>query len=80
MNDEVKKILDGIKLVINHNGSIEFNTQELKKLSVYITNLQQENEKLKKQLNCKEVYSKYMPENIEFIVMGKADYGRQELD
>lgn len=53
---------------------------EIKQLLDYVTNLQEENENLKKQLNCKEIYSNYMPKDTEFIIMSKADYERQELD
>ena len=40
--------------------------------------LQQENERLKKKLDCKERLTKIMPENTEFIILSKADYDRQE--
>ena len=41
MNEKIKEILEGIQVVITHDGTIEFNTKELKTLIDYITNLQQ---------------------------------------
>ena len=50
MNDEIKEIIEGIKGVIKLDGSLEFNTKELKILLDYITNLQEENDDLKQRL------------------------------
>ncbi len=50
MKDEIKEILEGIEVVIKHDGTLEFNAKELKILLDYIINLQEENERLKKQL------------------------------
>lgn len=40
MNDKTKEILKGINVVIKHDGTLEFNSKELKILLDYITNLQ----------------------------------------
>ena len=48
MKDEIKEILEGIEVVIKHDGTLEFDTKELKILLDYITNLQEENERLQK--------------------------------
>ena len=45
-----------------------------------ITNLQEENEKYKKIFEGKERFSKIMPEDIDFIILSKSDYDRQEKD
>ena len=47
MNEEIKEILEGIQVVITHDVTIEFNTKELKALLDNITNLQEENKRLK---------------------------------
>ena len=41
MNKEIKEILEGIEVVIKHDGTLEFNAKELKILLDYITNLQE---------------------------------------
>ena len=46
MKDEIKEILNGLNVVIKHGGSVEINSKECKKIIDYITNLQQENERL----------------------------------
>ena len=46
----------------------------------YITNLQEENERYKKMFEAKERFSKVMPEDIDFIILSKADYDRQQED
>ena len=77
LKDEIKEILDSPIFIIDNEG---FTVYINDKINNYITNLQEENENLKKQLNCKEIYSNYMPKDTEFIIMSKADYERQELD
>lgn len=47
MSDEIKEILEGIEVVIKHDGTLEFDAKELKVLLDYITNLQEENERLR---------------------------------
>lgn len=42
--------------------------------------LQNENERLKKALNCKEYFSSTMPEDTEFVILTKANYDRQQKD
>lgn len=39
MNEKIKEILEGIKVVIKYNGTLEFDAKELKILLNYITNL-----------------------------------------
>ena len=51
--DEIKEILEGIEVVIKHDGTLEFNAKELKILLDYITNLQEENEEYKKLFNSR---------------------------
>lgn len=36
------------------------------------------NKELEKQLNCKKEYTKYLPEDVEFIILTKSDYDRQQ--
>ena len=48
MNKEIKEIIEGIEIVIKHDGTLEFDVKELKILLDYITNLEQENEKKNK--------------------------------
>lgn len=42
--------------------------------------LQEENERYKKIFEGKEIFSKIMPDDIDFIVMSKTDYDRQVDD
>jgi regulator of replication initiation timing len=42
--------------------------------------LQQENERLKEELNCKEYFSSTMPEDTEFVILTKNNYDRQQKD
>lgn len=42
--------------------------------------LRNENERLKKALNCKEYFSSTMPEDTEFVILTKANYDRQQKD
>lgn len=74
MNEEIKAILDRIKkhYVLDEGQDII--------LLNYITNLQEENQKLKEQLNCKEYFSSTMPENTEFVILTKNNYDRQQKD
>ena len=46
----------------------------------YITNLQNENESLKRKLDCKERLTKIFPEDTEFIILTKSDYEKQESE
>ena len=36
------------------------------------------NKELEKQLNCKKEYTKYLPEDVELIILTKPDYDRQQ--
>ena len=45
-----------------------------------IKDLQQENERLKEALNCKEYFSSTMPEDTEFVILTKNNYDRQQKD
>ena len=54
--------------------------KEVQLLLDYITNLQQENKRLKQELNCKEYFSSTMPENTEFVILTKNNYDRQQKD
>jgi len=40
MNKKIKEILEGIEVVIKHNGTLEFDAKELKILLNYATKLQ----------------------------------------
>ena len=55
-----------------------FNRDE--RLLDYITNLQEENERYKKIFEGKERFSKIMPDDMDFIILSKADYDRQQED
>lgn len=55
MKDEIKEILEGIEVVIKHDGTLEFNAKELKILLDYITNLQ----------TIEQQYSAILSENAE---------------
>ena len=59
MNDEIKEILDYLTKFINDKEEItkygcEISVKQAKQLLDYITNLQQENERLKSELECYE--------------------------
>lgn len=60
MNNEIKEILEGIKVVIKHDGTLEFNAKELKILLDYITNLQEENTKKDNVINGIEGFIEYL--------------------
>ncbi len=77
MKDEIKEI--NIKIpgqILDYVDTKE----HLLDLFNYITNLQEENERLKTQLNCKEYFSATMPENTEFVILTKNNYDRQQKD
>lgn len=76
MNEEIKEILEYISLSSGNKEAIKGANKVLN----YITNLQEENQKLKKQLNCKEYFSSTMPENTEFVILTKNNYDRQQKD
>jgi UDP-N-acetylglucosamine pyrophosphorylase len=62
MKDEIKEILDLLKYCVEKNEYLEVpNMKEWKPLIDYITNLQEENEKLNKILNELE---KWLKENL----------------
>lgn len=42
--------------------------------------LQEENERLKEKLNCKEYFSSTMPKDTEFVILTKNNYDRQQKD
>ena len=79
MNKEIKEILDKM-IETSHPNGVFLNAKTRDKIIDYITNLQEENERLKKQLNCKERLTKILPEDTEFIILSKSDYDRQEKD
>ena len=74
----------------NSNGEKEYEYHQVNDLRLdgyhsqllldYITNLQEENERLKTKLNCKEYFSATMPEDTEFVILTKENYDRQEKD
>ena len=76
MKDEIKEILEGIKVVIKHDGTLEFDTKELKILLDYITNLQEENKELKIKINkamgyiYNLIYNNKITDNILNILQG----------
>ena len=81
MNDKIKEILD----IINYKYKDYYvqdilSGDDLKLLSDYITNLQEENERLKTKLNCKEYFSATIPEDTEFVILTKENYDRQQKD
>lgn len=73
MNDEIREIFD-TKLYF------DLEEEDYIKIKDYITNLQQENQKLKEKLNCKEYFSSTMPEDTEFVILTKNNYDRQQKD
>ena len=75
MNDEIREILDYFRKY----ATIRENTM-ISEIKDYITNLQQENQKLKEKLNCKEYFSSTMPEDTEFVILTKNNYDRQQKD
>lgn len=77
MNEEIKEILDRPIFIIDDE---DFTVNINDKINNYITNLQEENQKLKEQLNCKEYFSSTMPENTEFVILTKNNYDRQQKD
>ena len=59
---------------------IDVDYNEYKKTIAENMKLIVENHKLKEMLNAKEVYTSYLPEDTEFIIMTKDDYERQEIE
>ena len=87
MNEDIKEILNGLskkasiyKMQINEGTSFNTDEYEANELLNYITNLQKENESLKRKLDCKERLTKIMPEDTEFIILTKSDYEKQESE
>lgn len=86
MNDEIREILDNLiknkECLKNETYYPEdlINGEDLISLLDYITNLQNENQKLKEKLNCKEYFSSTMPEDTEFVILTKNNYDRQQKD
>lgn len=60
--------------------NILIDIKDVSSVKNFITNLQEENQKLKEQLNCKEYFSSTMPENTEFVILTKNNYDRQQKD
>ena len=58
MNEEIKEILEGIEVVIKHDGTLEFDAKELKILLNYATKLQSNWNSLREWLeeDLKQVY------------------------
>lgn len=56
---------------------LSINDRKARLLLNYITNLQEENERYKRIFEGKERFSKIMSDDIDFIIMSKADYDRQ---
>lgn len=81
---EIKILVDYITNLQEQRNQFASTINELGKsnvnLQTKITNLQEENQRLKKKLDCKERFSKIMPEDTEFIILSKADYDRQQED
>lgn len=91
MNEEIEEIFDIKELFEewkqflswcyeNNDKTVEIHRDKLKWTMNYITNLQEENQKLKEQLNCKEYFSSTMPEDTEFVILTKNNYDRQQKD
>lgn len=88
MNNEIREMLEEMKSIIDTGKDINgikvdgcgFHGRDLKLLYDYITNLQNENERLKEKLNCKEYFSSTMPEDTEFVILTKNNYDRQQKD
>ncbi len=90
MNEEIKELLDILNKVKDYDekecytccseNDFLLANNEIKLLLNYITNLQEENQKLKEQLNCKEYFSSTMPEDTEFVILTKNNYDRQQKD
>lgn len=95
MNEEIKEILEDIQNFVNGDTWVKYfvadnkkimpetyamNFNTTKKILDYIINLQEENQKLKEQLNCKEYFSSTMPEDTEFVILTKNNYDRQQKD
>lgn len=74
----VKYFVADNKKIMPETYAMNFNTT--KKILDYIINLQEENQKLKEQLNCKEYFSSTMPEDTEFVILTKNNYDRQQKD
>ena len=58
MKNNVKEILDGLNAVIKQEGSLELDFKECKKILYYITNLQEENERLNNIIEEKKIPKK----------------------
>ena len=65
MKDEIKEILEGIEVVIKHDGILEFDAKELKILLDYITNLEQIDKSKEIQIETLEEILNYKDQEIE---------------
>lgn len=75
------------KLIDIANAGISNLQEEVRKKEAMYDSLavdyrlaQEENERLKKTLNCKEYFSSTMPEDTEFVILTKNNYDRQQKD
>lgn len=89
MDEDIKEILSDLKNddYINPYQDVysvypikTIDKKQTKLLLNYITNLQKENESLKRKLDCKERLTKIFPEDTEFIILTKSDYEKQESE
>jgi hypothetical protein len=74
-NKEIEEILEGIKVVIKHDGTLEFNAKELKILLNYTTNLQSNWNSLREWLEFKieqyETNKEYLSEERMYNILDK---------
>ena len=77
MNNDIKEILDGLNAVIKQEGSLELDFKECKKILYYITNLQEENERLLKKSYSDDVR---ITKAIEYITSYESISTIQGLD
>lgn len=87
MKDEIKELLEEMKYFKEHykdfknvEVNLQYDGEKITKIYDYITNLQKVNKRYKKMFKGKEVFYQIMPNDIDFIILSKADYNRQQED
>jgi hypothetical protein len=74
-NKEIEEILEGIKVVIKHNGTLEFDVKELKILLSHIEQLQNNRDKAIKYINEMSGYDveDYIRQDLLLLLKGDSE-------
>ena len=69
-----------VKILLDYITNLQQKEELFEKIVYKYDELKQENERLKRQLNCKEYFSSTMPKDTEFVILTKNNYDRQQKD